>query len=266
MSLPILTYHAVETSAREREALPPNRLVYLVKADLFRTQMQYLAEQRFRTMLVEELIAVAQGRAPLPERAICLTFDDGSASDYLAAFPILKEYHLRATFFVVTDRVGTPGYVTWDQLREMSAHGMSVQSHSRTHPFMSQCASSEAKEELRLSKEAIEQRLGKAVEVFAAPGGDWNEQCRLAAKECGYQAVCTSKPGVNARNLELDELERLSVRRADAFEQFVSFVTLDRRVLFGYRVKETFLRLAKRGMGLNRYNRLRAWLLRRRAS
>ena len=265
MSLPILTYHAVETTPQEPEALPPNQRLYLAKRDLFEAQMRYLAEQRFRTMLVDELIMVAQGQAPLPERTICLTFDDGSASDYLAAFPILKGHDLRATFFVVTDRVGTPGYVTWDQLREMSVHGMSVQSHSRTHPFMSQCTPAELRAELHLSKDAIERHLGKAVEVFAVPGGDWNERCRLAAKECGYRAVCTSKPGVNARKLELDKLERLSLRRADAFEQFVSFVTLDRRVLFEYRAKETFLRLAKRGMGLNRYNRLRAWLLRQMA-
>lgn len=265
MSLPILTYHAVESVAREHETLPPNQALYLVKRDLFERQMRFLAEQRFRTLLVDELIAVAQGRSSLPEQVVCLTFDDGSASDYQVAFPILKKYHLKATFFVVTDRVGTPGYVTWDQLREMSAHGMSVQSHSRTHPFMSQCTPFQVKEELRLSKEAIERHMGKAVEVFAVPGGDWNEQCRLAAKECGYRAVCTSRPGINARKLELDELERLSVRRADAFEQFVSFVTLDRRALFGYQVKETLLKLAKRGMGLHRYNRVRAWLLDRMA-
>jgi len=129
---------------------------------------------------------------------------------------------------------------------------------------LSRCTLSEVKTELHQSKVAIEQHLGKVVEAFAVPGGDWNEQCRLAAKECGYRAVCTSKPGVNARKLELNELERLSVRRADSFDQFASFVTLDRRTLFRYRVKETFLHLARRGMGLNRYNRMRAWLLSRR--
>lgn len=265
MSLPILTYHAVESAAREHETLPPNQALYLVKRDFFERQMRFLAERRFRTLLVDDLIAVAQGQSSLPEQGVCLTFDDGSASDYQVAFPILRQHGLTATFFIVTGRVGTPGYVTWDQLREMSAQGMSVQSHSHTHPFMSQCTPSEVQAELHQSKEAIERHLGKAVVAFAVPGGDWNEQCRLAAKECGYRAVCTSRPGINARKLELDELERLSVRRADAFEQFVSFVTLDRRALFGYRAKETFLRLAKRGMGLNRYNRLRAWLLDRMA-
>jgi peptidoglycan/xylan/chitin deacetylase (PgdA/CDA1 family) len=262
MSLPILTYHAVETSERERESLPLNRLLYLVKANLFRAQMRYLVEQRFRTMLVDELISVAQGQAWLPDRAICLTFDDGSASDYQVVFPILRQYGLTTSFFIVTGRVEMPGYVTWDQLREMSEQGMSVQSHSCTHPFMSQCTPSELKAELYQSKVVIEQSLGETVEVFAVPGGDWSEPCLLAAKECGYRAVCTSKPGINAGQLELDELERLSIRRADAFEKFVSFVTIDRRVLFGYQAMETFLRLAKRGMGLNRYNRLRAWLLR----
>jgi peptidoglycan/xylan/chitin deacetylase (PgdA/CDA1 family) len=265
MSLPILTYHAVESAAREHETLPPNKARYLVKRDLFERQMRFLAERRFRTLLVDDLIAAAQGRSSLPEQGVCLTFDDGSASDYQVAFPILKKYSLNATFFVVTERVGTPGYVTWDQLGEMSTHGMSIQSHSHTHPIMSQCGDVQVREELRRSKEILDDRLGRAVSAFAVPGGHWNAQCRLAAKECGYRAICTSQPGVNGRKFELDDLERLSIRRADSFDQFVSFVTLDRRALLQYQVKETLLKLAKRGMGLNRYNRVRAWLLSRMA-
>ena len=261
MSLPILTYHAVEASEQEWKSIPQNRLVYLIKRDLFTRQMRYLADQGFCTILMEDVIAAGQGCCTLPDRALCLTFDDGSASDYQVAFPILRQFGLKATFFIVTGRVGTPGYVTWEQLQEMSAEGMSIQSHSHTHPFMSQCTAVELEVELSQSRAILEERLRTAVEVFAAPGGDWNEQCRLAARGAGYQAVCTSRAGINAGTINLEGLERLSVRRTDSFEQFVSFVTLDKRALWRYRVKESLLLVAKRSLGLSRYNRLRAWLL-----
>ncbi len=264
MTLPILTYHAVEMGAEERERLPPNKVLYLIKQDLFHAQMRYLADQKFRSLLVDDVIAVAQGRGSLPERAVCLTFDDGNASDYWVVFPVLKRYQLKATFFIVSDRVGTPAHVTWDQLKEMSAHGMSVQSHSHTHPFLTQCTASEVREELAQSKAIIEKHLDKSVEIFAVPGGDWNTRCTSIVKECGYLTVCTSKAGINRGPLDLYSLERLSIRRTDSFDNFASFVTLDARALFVNTVKTAFLKLAKRGIGLNQYNLMRVWLLRHR--
>ncbi len=261
MSVPILTYHGVEMNDGEYKKLPPNKVLYLIKRGLFEAQMRYLADQNFQTVLVEDLISVADARGLLPDRAICLTFDDGNASDYLVAFPVLRNYDLRATFFVVTERVGRPGHVTWDQLKEMSAHGMSVQSHSDTHPFLSQCTASEIREELVQSKAIIENHIEKPVEIFAVPGGDWNERFRTMVKDCGYQAICTSKAGINYEPLDLLALNRLSIRRVDSLDKFVSLVALDARALFTYSVRTAFLDLAKRGMGLNRYNPMRAWLL-----
>ncbi|HYR95514.1 MAG TPA: polysaccharide deacetylase family protein, partial [Candidatus Binatus sp.] len=82
--------------------------------------------------------AVPAGRVPdeLGSLFYSLTFDDGHASDYTEAFPVLAELGLRATFFVVPTLVDTPGHVTWQQLREMVAGGMEIGSHSLTHPFV----------------------------------------------------------------------------------------------------------------------------------
>ncbi|MFQ5850238.1 MAG: polysaccharide deacetylase family protein [Candidatus Binatia bacterium] len=261
MSVPILTYHAVEMNGGEYKQLPPNKVLYLIKRDLFEAQIRYLAEQNFRTALVEDLISVAHTQGSLSERTVCLTFDDGSASDYRIVFPVLRKYGLRANFFVVTDRVGKPGYVTWNQLNEMTADGMSVQSHSHTHPFFSQCTASEIRKELVQSKSIIETHLGGSVKIFAVPGGDWNERCRSAVKDCGYQAVCTSRAGINRDPLDLLALKRLSIRRADSLAKFVSFVTLDARALFANSLKTTLLNLARRSMGLDKYNLVRAFLL-----
>ena len=84
-----------------------------------------------------------------------LTFDDGHASDYTDAFPMLQELGLRATFFVVPTLVDTPGYVTWGQLREMVAAGMEAGSHSLTHPFVD-----------RLDRAGLEREFGESKTII----------------------------------------------------------------------------------------------------
>src|SRR5690606_3850876 len=66
-------------------------------------------------------------------RPVLVTFDDGHASNYEVAFPALAGHGMRADFFVNPANVGSPGFATWAQLREMSDAGMSIQSHGYDH-------------------------------------------------------------------------------------------------------------------------------------
>ena len=66
-------------------------------------------------------------------RPIEITFDDGNASDVEVALPALRERGLAATFFVCAGRIGEPGYLDADQLRELADAGMSVGSHGWDH-------------------------------------------------------------------------------------------------------------------------------------
>jgi peptidoglycan/xylan/chitin deacetylase (PgdA/CDA1 family) len=88
---------------------------------MFAMQMRILGQQKMRSLTVAEVISTTEQGAPLPARAICITFDDGKASDYDIAFPVLMGLGMTGTFFVVTQRVGQPGYVTWAQLKEMAS-------------------------------------------------------------------------------------------------------------------------------------------------
>jgi peptidoglycan/xylan/chitin deacetylase (PgdA/CDA1 family) len=102
---------------------------------------------------------------------------------------------------------------------------MSIQSHSLTHPFLSQCHPTQVSDEFAGSKAVIEDKLERPVTCFALPGGDWNLVHRAIAQTCGYRAVCTSDPGVNA-DLDLWRLERFAVCRGDSISRFTSLVTL----------------------------------------
>jgi peptidoglycan/xylan/chitin deacetylase (PgdA/CDA1 family) len=265
MSFPILTYHAVEREAREYDQLPPNKALYLIKRDLFEAQMKYLAELRTNTLLIDDLIAMKkEEQSSASGNVACLTFDDGNGSDYSVVYPILKRYGLKATFFVVTNSIGSPGYVSWDQLKEMNRSGMSIQSHTHTHPFLSQCTDDKIREEFAVSKKMIEDRLSTAVAILAAPGGDWNGRFRSIVEECGYKGVCTSMQGVNPSPVDLYALERLSIRRGDSLQKFSRLISLDQRVLFTHTLYNRSLNFARRLLGIDHYNAVRAWLLRHR--
>jgi peptidoglycan/xylan/chitin deacetylase (PgdA/CDA1 family) len=136
---------------------------------------------------------------PTPGRGtVALTFDDGHETHYRQAFPLLVERGFTATFFVTSSWVGTPGYVTWDQLREMAEAGMSIQSHTRSHPFLSELTSEELESELSDSKSAVEREISRPCVTLALPGGDrprgWSpaDYARL-----GYRHVATSLWGPN---------------------------------------------------------------------
>src|SRR5205085_11200244 len=120
-----------------------------------------------------------------------------------------------ATFFVTTGWVGTRGYATWSQLREMSDAGMSIQSHTLSHPFLSELTRADATRELSASKHEIEQRMGAACTTLALPGGDAPRGWRAGDYlELGFRCVATSRWGPNVSvQRDMLEVSRYTVRR-----------------------------------------------------
>lgn len=261
MSFPILTYHGLTTtSASVAKAASIEEWPYLVDADQFEAQLRVIAEKSVATPHIRDLIGKMQTGESLPQRAICLTFDDGKVSDYEIAFPLLKKYGLAATFFVVTDRVGKSGYVTWEHLEEMNRAGMSIESHSRSHPFLSQCSESMVYEEMASSKAAIESRLGTSVRCFAFPGGDWVLAHQAIAKRCGYDAICTSNVGLN-QQMSIWSLERLTISRAETLETFRAILNDGSWRIKVWMFRMQALRSIRHAMGLRGYSLLRRHML-----
>lgn len=109
-------------------------------------QFDWLRAHGYQPVSIDDLLAARDGRRPLPEKAVLLTFDDGLKSVYTRVFPLLKAYRYPAVVAVVgdwldaatrteIDYLGTKKYredfVTWDELAEMAASGLvEVASHS----------------------------------------------------------------------------------------------------------------------------------------
>lgn len=172
--LPILTYHSLDSSGSVISTAP----------SLFRSQMAWLHRKGFQTLSLVEAARHVRAGQPFRARTCVVTFDDGYETVYREAFPILEEYGFTATVFLITDYCGKqnswPGHVspvgeqsllTWTQIDEMARHHMEFGSHTATHPDLACVTRNEAEREMRESKQAIQERLGRAVEVFAYPYG-----------------------------------------------------------------------------------------------
>lgn len=124
-----------------------------------------------------------------------LTFDDGHISNYVASELLVEQNSSTADFFVNSNNVGTKNYLDWNQLREMDSWGMSIQSHSSDHIYLSDLSYTNQKKQLEFSKKTIEDNIGKPVIILAPPGGRYNDDTIRLCHELGYKHISISKPG-----------------------------------------------------------------------
>jgi peptidoglycan/xylan/chitin deacetylase (PgdA/CDA1 family) len=178
--IPIFMYHQVLTAAERDQSLHTNP-AYTVTVDHFRQQMGCLAETGYRTLTLD---AVLESDADLT-KAVVITFDDGWEDNWSNALPVMKEFGVRSTVFVVSAFVGMPGYMTWGQLREMAAAGMAIQSHTATHRPLGELSDDEIRLELVTSKKTIEERVGLVVYYVSMPQGVYDHRVVTIAKESG---------------------------------------------------------------------------------
>jgi len=227
-----------------------------------------LAPEDFRALL---LAARLSTRRAVPVSAVptdlagafyALTFDDGLASDYREAFPVLSELGLRATFFVVPTLVDTPGYVRWSELREMVAAGMEIGSHSLTHPFVDRLDDAGLRREFGDSKTMIEDRLGMAVRCASLPRGWPAPQLEIVLGELGYRAFCTSRVAWWHPGDPPLAIPRVRVSAGMPVERFVAIVEGRPRVLWRPQATEAAKNVVKACVGRHGWNRLRIPLLR----
>ena len=103
--------------------------------------------------------------------SVCITFDDGSETDLIAAAPVLREFGCNATFYLTAGFLGKPGYLNPSQVRELDAQGFEIGCHSMTHSYLSDLPEPELKREVVDAKLEIEQMVGHRIEHFSCPGG-----------------------------------------------------------------------------------------------
>src|SRR5271169_2914737 len=183
--VPILDYHRIVPAGGS----PISDDRFAVHEPEFHNQLQLLRDLKVTVTGPED---IASGR--LPAKSVALTFDDGYSSHYEVAFRLMTEFGVSGTFFLITSRVGTDEFLDWTMAAEMASAGMRFGSHAHNHVVLTTLNSERVKEELRVSRQLLEQRLSCAIEVLAVPYGFCDQHVLDAAWESGYRVVCTSRP------------------------------------------------------------------------
>ena len=186
IDLPILVYHIVRPSyPNDSEAVKALALT----PETFDAQMLYLDKAGYHVVSFSDLENYFQNGKPLPAKPIIISFDDGWSDQFMYAFPILKKYHFTATFFVFTNSIGRRGFLTWDELHELLAAGMTIGSHSRSHPYLTRIDDlSGLWDEIYTSKQILEKNLGVSINEFAYPFGMYNVAIMEMVTKAGYRS------------------------------------------------------------------------------
>jgi peptidoglycan/xylan/chitin deacetylase (PgdA/CDA1 family) len=163
--------------------------------------------QHFKVISLPQLVAKLERRERL-QRELVITFDDGYLDNFENAAPILERYSLPASFFVVSEWMGSTvvpwwdrdtgidsQWMTWDQIRSLHRRGFALR-------------------EIAGARESLSARLGAPISTFAYPyGGRHNvtEANRLLVREAGFSCCCSGFGGSNVSGSNPFHINRVAI-------------------------------------------------------
>lgn len=231
LKVPILFYHKISS--------PPtgsaNPHLY-VSPENFAAQMRYLSEHGYNSLTLSEVGEALELEKKLPRRPVVITFDDGHLDNLEYAFPALVRYSLKATIFAVADFVGKDAgwqkrdkvaepLLSWDHMRQMQIQGITFASHTCTHPLLNKIPLAQAREEIVVSRDKLEQGLGAEVESFCYPYGEYNREVVDLVRETGYKAACITDHGNRHIREDVYTLRRVFIWPDTSLPRFVYYLS-----------------------------------------
>ena len=202
---PVLMYHSIDYNYMDSKLS--------VSPQDFRRQIEFVSKNYHPLRLVHISKKIKEGEK-IKRGDIAITFDDGYDNNYTSAFPILKEFKVPATIFLIFDKIGKKGYLKKEQIIEMKESGLiDFGSHTLSHKFLTDHDLDVARKEIFDSKKNLESMFNWKFEIFAYPGGRFNAEIRALAKEAGYYAAYATSPGENFDNDDIYALKRVRISR-----------------------------------------------------
>jgi peptidoglycan/xylan/chitin deacetylase (PgdA/CDA1 family) len=184
-----------------------------ISPERFERQLRWLADSREVVPLVETL---SEGKN---RRLVAITFDDGYRDNLTVALPLLEKFRLPMTLFVTAGFVDHKGYLSEEELSEISKHPLiTIGAHGLWHRHFNRLPEDEARFELLESRHLLEEIIGKKVDLMAWPFGECDAELERLSAECGYRAAWSVWKGTNSAHSRW----RVPLGRRDNLLRFVA--------------------------------------------
>jgi len=207
IKIPIIMYHYVEYVKDDSDLI---RKRLNIEPSLFEGHLQALKKANYETYFVKDVPDIISGTTHYSTQSAVLTFDDGYEDFYSVVFPLLKQYHMRATVYVIYDYIGRNGFLNEKQIRELVESGLvEIGSHTLDHVYLKQSPKIYADKQIIESKNIFEERFGIKIQTFAYPYGAFNLENIAAVKEAGYTAAVSVISGQMQSNENIYFLSRI---------------------------------------------------------
>jgi peptidoglycan/xylan/chitin deacetylase (PgdA/CDA1 family) len=184
-----------------------------IATDRFEAHIKEFTNGKTNPLGLPEIISALRSRKPLPERTIGISIDDAFESVYLEAWPRLEAAGLPFTLFVTTELIerDAPGYMTWDQIRELARGGVTIGSQSASRLHMAGSSLERVAADIEKSNARFEKELGKRPELFAYPYGEASAEVRKYIIKAGFSAAFGQHSGVLHSDVDFHFLPRFAM-------------------------------------------------------
>lgn len=239
MSVTVLMYHHV---------LPKSGFI-TSSIDEFRSQMEFLCKNGYKTLSSKEFYLYKKKQLKVPKKTVLITFDDGWRDNFIYAYPILKEFGLKATIFLVTEWIEKASqesneftqsyhneakelaksnpravFMNWSEVYEMRDSGL-IDFHTHTHSHSDEYFNKFSfEDEVEVSRQIIEQKLNFKDNQLCWPRGIYNNDMIKTAQTFGFEMFYTTQRGVNRADNNLTYIKRVAAKKGATWLKKTLFI------------------------------------------
>ncbi len=244
----VLMYHCIyKDSGKESGFQNESAFMYKVQSEIFEQEVKSVGEFLIQHDISKDMVE--------------FTFDDGGSSFLTLAAPILEKQGFKGVFFIATSFIGTQGFLTKEQVKELEDRGHLVASHSHTHPCnMASLRYGDILNEWNYSCDILRNILGHPVTCASIPNGDSSKHVVRAAKEAGINVLYTSEQTTKEKNsYGVKLIGRYVVTDSMDTSDLIRIIT-DRRYRILLKIRHDIIQIAHKILGSN-YNKLKTMII-----
>jgi len=180
--------------------------------DQFMDQVRELTEESYNVEALPAVVDAFIAGKSLPARTVALTFDGADKSVLEIAAPYLIDHKMPFTVFIPAGKIGTPPYMSWDDLRDLKKSGLvSFGLHPSGYGTLADMADNDIKRQLNTSLAQIRDELHVDVSLLAYPYGEYDDAFKTIAKAMGFKAAFGQQSGVAYAGGDMFALPRFTL-------------------------------------------------------